>query len=199
MGMRIYGLYQKNRSVFIFLLAIGLCAITAGCWAIISSSADSTTLSLSQWELMSTMDCSYYSSHSSLYLAVAWSGQLMFDFAVFLLTLWSSLCVRMVGSRNVTDILLRDGTLYFAVMCGANIANIAMLLVAMNPLQSLLGPFTNIISSLMISRLMLNLRDPSITVTTTTSFPPLSHASMFTTPARDTGGVSTGQASMSMA
>jgi len=50
----------------------------------------------------------------------------------------------------------------------------------------------------MISRLMLNLRDPSITVTTTT-FPPLSHASMFATPARDTGDVSAGQASMSMA
>jgi len=42
-------------------------------------------------------------------LAVAWSGQLVFDFAVFLLTLWSSLSVRMVGSRNVMDILLRDG------------------------------------------------------------------------------------------
>jgi len=50
----------------------------------------------------------------------------------------------------------------------------------------------------MISRLMLNLRDPNITVTTT-SFPPLSHASMFATPARDTGGAITGQASMSMA
>ena len=42
-------------------------------------------------------------------MAVAWSGQLIFDFAVFLLTLWSSLRVRMVGNRNVTDILLRDG------------------------------------------------------------------------------------------
>jgi len=51
----------------------------------------------------------------------------------------------------------------------------------------------------MISRLMLNLRDPSITVTAATSFPPLSHASMFATPARDTGDVSAGQASMSMA
>ena len=42
-------------------------------------------------------------------LAIAWSGLLMFDFIVFLLTLWASLRVRMVRNRSVTDILLRDG------------------------------------------------------------------------------------------
>jgi len=36
MAMRIYGLYQKDRSVLIFLLAIGLCAITVGCVGVIS-------------------------------------------------------------------------------------------------------------------------------------------------------------------
>jgi len=36
MAMRIYGLYQKDRSVLIFLLAIALCAITAGCVGVIS-------------------------------------------------------------------------------------------------------------------------------------------------------------------
>ena len=36
MTMRIYGLYQKNRSVLIFLLAIALCAITVGCVGVIS-------------------------------------------------------------------------------------------------------------------------------------------------------------------
>ena len=47
------------------------------------------------------------------------------------------------------------------------------------------------ISSIMISRLMLNLRDPSVAMTKSMSFPPLSHASMFVTPA-------CGQASTSM-
>ena len=42
-------------------------------------------------------------------LAVAWCGLLIFDIAVFLLTLWRSLRIRIVGNRNVTDILLRDG------------------------------------------------------------------------------------------
>ncbi|KIM64919.1 hypothetical protein SCLCIDRAFT_601509 [Scleroderma citrinum Foug A] len=158
-----------------------------------------TTLSLSQEESTSDRGCTSFSSQSSLHLAIAWSGLLMFDFIVFLLTLWASLRVRMVRNRSVTDILLRDGALYFAVMCGVNVANITVLLVATNSIKSFLGPFTNIISSVMISRLMLNLRDPSITVSKTTSFPPLSHASMFATPACDIGGVSVGRASMSRA
>ena len=40
---------------------------------------------------------------------VAWSGLLTFDVAVFLLTLWQSLRIRIVENWNVTDILLRDG------------------------------------------------------------------------------------------
>ena len=40
---------------------------------------------------------------------VAWSGLLMFDIAVFLLTLWQSLRIRIGENWNVTDVLLRDG------------------------------------------------------------------------------------------
>ena len=36
MGMRIYGLYKKNRSVLIFLLAIAFCVIAVGGVGVIS-------------------------------------------------------------------------------------------------------------------------------------------------------------------
>ncbi|KAL4068448.1 hypothetical protein V8B97DRAFT_2024728 [Scleroderma yunnanense] len=187
MCMRIHALYQNNRSVLIYLLVLALGAIVVGCWAIFfhqfsSSTGSMTPSSPLQEELTYAIGCPD--------MAVAWSGQLVFDFSVFLLTLWQSLRIRTVGNRNVTDILLRDG----AIICGANIVNIAVLLDAV---KSVPGNFTNVISSLMISRLMLNLRDPNIT-TTTSSFPPLSHASMFATPVCDTDGVGIGQASMSM-
>ncbi|KAG6330710.1 hypothetical protein ID866_8379 [Astraeus odoratus] len=42
-------------------------------------------------------------------MAIAWSGQLLFDLAVFLLTLWRSLRVRTPGSMNLVDVFLRDG------------------------------------------------------------------------------------------
>ena len=42
-------------------------------------------------------------------LVAAWVSLLTFDIAVFLLTLWKSLCIRIMGNLNVVDILLRDG------------------------------------------------------------------------------------------
>ena len=68
-------------------------------------------------------------SHADI--AAAWSGQLVYDFAVFLLTLVRSLQIRRERSRSITQILLRDdmhfefalllqptsltlGTMYFA-------------------------------------------------------------------------------------
>lgn len=49
-------------------------------------------------------------SHADI--AAAWSGQLVYDFAVFLLTLVRSLRIRRERSRSITQILLRDG-MYF--------------------------------------------------------------------------------------
>ncbi|KAL4073413.1 hypothetical protein J3A83DRAFT_4228341 [Scleroderma citrinum] len=122
MCMRIHALYQNNRSVLIYLLVLALGAIVVGCWAIFfhqfsSSTGSMTPSSPLQEELTYAIGCpgsGYLSSQGGLYMAVAWSGQLVFDFSVFLLTLWQSLRIRTVGNRNVTDILLRDGTLYFA-------------------------------------------------------------------------------------
>ena len=43
-------------------------------------------------------------------LAAEWSGQLVFDLVVFLLTTMQSRRLRKSGTRSITDILLRDGT-----------------------------------------------------------------------------------------
>lgn len=41
-------------------------------------------------------------------MAVTWSGQLVFDVVVFVLTLWKSYCLRS-PARGVVEVLLRDG------------------------------------------------------------------------------------------
>ncbi|KIK90594.1 hypothetical protein PAXRUDRAFT_831571, partial [Paxillus rubicundulus Ve08.2h10] len=53
-------------------------------------------------------------SDQALHLALSWSGRLGFDIIIFLLTLWKSLHLGRVGDRTLIDILLRDGSLYFA-------------------------------------------------------------------------------------
>lgn len=62
-------------------------------------------------------------------------------------------------------------------MCGVNIANVAVLLAATNSFKGLLGTFVSVLSSMLISRLMLNLRDAKA-IDPTGSVGPLSHANM---------------------
>ncbi|KAL4073432.1 hypothetical protein J3A83DRAFT_2534154 [Scleroderma citrinum] len=89
------------------------------------------------------------------------------------------------------------GSLYFAIICAVNVANITVLLVGTNFTKGVTGSFTNVISSIMISRLMLNLRDPKIAESTFgISLHPLSHADMAfavplagTTDSENSGGV----------
>ncbi|KAI6158557.1 hypothetical protein EDD17DRAFT_1002047 [Pisolithus thermaeus] len=117
-------------------------------------------------------------------------SSLLFDVVVFGLTFWRSVHSRTPGQKNVSDVLLRDGSLYFAVMSVANIGNIIALLVASDNVKDVTPGFTNIVSATLISRLMLNLRDPSVSVPAAASFPPLSRPSAFAS-TRGSPGVET--------
>ncbi|KAI6038348.1 hypothetical protein EDC04DRAFT_1992096 [Pisolithus marmoratus] len=166
MIMRVYALYERSRCVLAMLVFLAGAAIIErqiGCPGQGSLNSD-----------------------QALYLSAVWGGQLLFDVVVFGLTLWRSVYARTPGERNISDVLLRDGSLYFAVMSAANVGNIVTLLVANNVADS----FTSAISAIMISRLMLNLRDPSIAGSATTTFPPLSHPSAFATK-RELSGIET--------
>ncbi|KAG6819730.1 hypothetical protein H0H93_009204 [Arthromyces matolae] len=86
---------------------------------------------------------------------------------------------------GLLSVLLRDGTMYFAVIIVSNVGSILSFIVRdshssffpiPNPLfqdytRGIPTPFTNIISSIMISRLMLNLRDPKLTGLRVTNLP----------------------------
>ncbi|KAI6138434.1 hypothetical protein EDD17DRAFT_394072 [Pisolithus thermaeus] len=108
-------------------------------------------------------------------MAIAWSGQMAFDAIVFVLTLWRTLRVGRSGNRTLLDVLIRDGVLYFGLMTGANVANITAFLSftgRQSSAKSLVAGFTNVISSIMISRLMLDLHDLGVLVSSrpTTSY-----------------------------
>ncbi|KAF7969596.1 hypothetical protein HWV62_26827 [Athelia sp. TMB] len=93
-------------------------------------------------------------------LALAWMGQLGFDALVFCLTLYKSLVLRRSKSKTLIGTILRDGN--SSIMTVANAGNIVTF-VAAPPLAKGAGSvFTNAISATMMSRLMLNLRDPAM-------------------------------------
>lgn len=98
----------------------------------------------------------------SIRFGAAWGGMLVFDSLVFCMTLYKSvISSRRPNGENILRILMRDGAIYFGVIVVFNVANILTFVLG-GPLTRGVGTiFTNIISSVMISRLMLNLRCPS--------------------------------------
>ncbi|KAF7300525.1 hypothetical protein HMN09_00937000 [Mycena chlorophos] len=97
--------------------------------------------------------------------AIAWSGLLVFDLMIFVLTVAKTLKPGLSGSRRGESlflVLLRDGALYFAVLSLLNAINIYSY-AAGGPIMSGAGTtFTNVFSSVGASRLMLNLRSPRL-------------------------------------
>ncbi|KAL4073436.1 hypothetical protein J3A83DRAFT_2536084 [Scleroderma citrinum] len=182
MTIRVYALYQNSRLVLVFLGAFMFVTIVLGCWGVFSPTTPSSlTMFVPPSQSTGNAGCpsgAYFSSRLAVYVAAVWSGQLVFDILVFLLTLVRSLQIRKESSRSIVDTLLWDGSLYFAVMCGINIANITILLVATNSLKGVASDFVNVISATLISRLMLNLRDPRATDPMDSSPCSLSHANM---------------------
>ncbi|KAI6112109.1 hypothetical protein EDD16DRAFT_1179014 [Pisolithus croceorrhizus] len=131
MTMRIYALYERNRCVLTILVLLAVGAITVGLWVVfLLPSVPMAVAVPTQEPQIGCPGMGAFSSDEAIYLSAAWGGQLLFDVVVFGLTLWRSVYARTPGKRNVSDVLLRDGSLYFAVMSAATIGNIITLLVA---------------------------------------------------------------------
>ncbi|KAL4068471.1 hypothetical protein V8B97DRAFT_1918591 [Scleroderma yunnanense] len=113
MTIRVYALYQNSRLVLVFLGAFMFVTIVLGCPRIDIPQGCVTALPM-------------IVPRSTCYVAAVWSGQLVFDILVFLLTLVRSLQIRKESSRSIVDTLLWDDAI--RVMCGINIANITILL-----------------------------------------------------------------------
>ncbi|KAJ8508246.1 hypothetical protein ONZ45_g9477 [Pleurotus djamor] len=98
-------------------------------------------------------------------LAGNWAGLFLLDFTVFSLTLRKTLILLrdFPDSFTLWSALIRDGAVYFGVLFITNFANILMLLLGPPALKALLTDIINILASTLISRLMLNLRDKSVT------------------------------------
>jgi hypothetical protein len=163
--MRVYALYDQNRWVVVFFITFATIDVGIACWAVVSK--DPIKLPPQDFAVSAPGCAEPISDKQGARLAVAWSGQLAFDAIVFCLTLYKSLLIVRTSRRPLISTLLRDGVLYFAILTIANLANILTFLLAVSLSKGLTSTFVNIISATMISRLMLNLRDPKILMSST--------------------------------
>ncbi|KAJ7431240.1 hypothetical protein B0H11DRAFT_2210449 [Mycena galericulata] len=152
--LRTYALYERNNRVLAFMLVIGTGAIGVCIWR---SLVDDASNVLVDGNLALDIGCTYaITGPQSIGLIIAWMALVLFDSMIFFLTLYRALSRRSTGTRLFT-VLLRDGSIYFGVMVITNTSNI---LTFADWTRGVASTFANTISSIMLARLMLNLRDP---------------------------------------
>ncbi|KAJ7917155.1 hypothetical protein B0H13DRAFT_2322583 [Mycena leptocephala] len=181
--LRTYALYERNRRVLSLMIFVAAGVIAVGGWAVISgpgAKAGDEVREVPPLHLY--IGCSAgISASQSVGLAAAWAGMGMFDLTIFVLTLYRALSRRRAQSQGLVTVLLRDGSIYFGVIVAANLANILTFIFAGPYTRGAPTTFTNVISSIMISRLMFNLRDPSLSTGRFSTSATLTREGMFST------------------
>ncbi|KAI6006760.1 hypothetical protein EDC04DRAFT_3095582 [Pisolithus marmoratus] len=177
MTLRVYAMYGENRRILFLLLSFIGIGLGVGLWGlIIGSSLPTEPLqnqgclrSISQQQFVfirlfhfteSVLIRVLFSPRTPGYAAL-WGVQLIFDAMVFVLTVWKLLRMESMCKRSLVDVLLRDGAMYFAVVTAINVANIVIFIMGQPDMKSLLSSPTIMLCATLISRLMLNLRDPA--------------------------------------
>ncbi|KAJ7723490.1 hypothetical protein DFH07DRAFT_946507, partial [Mycena maculata] len=157
--LRTYALYERNNRILILMVTVSAAIVGVVVWSTLASGkAASNTPALPLY-----IGCTYEITHAqSVGLVIAWASLGGFDCMIFILTLYRALSRRHLSRLNLVTVLIRDGSIYFAVMVVSNLSNILTFVFGAAHTRGVATTFTNIISSVMISRLMLNLRDPSL-------------------------------------
>ncbi|KDR69618.1 hypothetical protein GALMADRAFT_145351 [Galerina marginata CBS 339.88] len=154
--LRTYALYGRTR------LALTIICMTAAAesvyvvWKTATEKPSSTSVTLSTHE-----GCLVpFSFQASTQLRSLWINQLCFDVLIFAFTLYKTLQAFRGGTSNILSIMLRDGTIYFGVMIIMAVVGIIDLSHFPLYIRGVTATMGNVLASTMVSRLMLNLRDP---------------------------------------
>ncbi|KAG7092143.1 hypothetical protein E1B28_008516 [Marasmius oreades] len=96
---------------------------------------------------------------TGLRLPSVYIASLVFDATVFALTLGRAIYYRIHSSLiPLLTLVTRDGTLYFAVIFIVNLTNAFLMTLAPPDLSVINAPFASIIRTILVSRLLVNLR-----------------------------------------
>ncbi|KAI0334205.1 hypothetical protein GY45DRAFT_1318667 [Cubamyces sp. BRFM 1775] len=164
--LRTYALYNRSRKVVYLLTSICTLGGAVSVWAIVSvrglhvPSFQDVAI-YTGCDLTLTEKQSLALTYFSAYLAAAWSSILVFDATIFVLTLVQALRVGRTWSHSLFYVMLRDGTLG-SLSSMLVICYLSNILTYIPVYKGVSTTMTNVISSTLITRLMLNIRDPKL-------------------------------------
>jgi len=154
LAIRVCAMYGFNRKVFASLAVAATITISLGAWAVMGPEVTLT---------VNLPGCAVATSHTqAIRMAAAWEAQLFCDILILGLTLRRAYTYHLavgLGSRSLLGRMVRDGAVYFGMLCLVNLANIFMLYYGDVVTAGSLAWVASAISVTMVSRLILNLHD----------------------------------------
>ncbi|EIN06186.1 hypothetical protein PUNSTDRAFT_54461 [Punctularia strigosozonata HHB-11173 SS5] len=105
-----------------------------------------------------------YLSGRTSFFSVTWLAPLVMDSVIFALTLWRLRdYLRRKSVNGAIALCLRDGLGYFLIVFAINLVNTVLFLHARPSRKALFAPVSQIITSIVVSRLVLNLKQLDVT------------------------------------
>ncbi|RPD60805.1 hypothetical protein L227DRAFT_610899 [Lentinus tigrinus ALCF2SS1-6] len=161
---RVYALYSGSRKVLCTLIGLSVVVFAISGWAI--SDTFQTQCSVVTDQPSGTQgNCDSEALQTEgRFLAVVWASMLVFDIAIFGCTLRRVLQVRdrSTWTGGLFTLMLRDGAIYFGVLLLCHLANILVCMLAEPAYKDPSVTITTVVATVLISRLMLNIRDPDL-------------------------------------
>jgi len=150
MIIRVYALYHRSLAIIIFLMILWATQI------IVSAIGVHTGYRVPLPPML--RGCILIGD--SPVFSLLWVGPLVTDTCIFALTLWRTrmYIIDTVGRGPTMGIFIRDGIFYFLVIFLVNLMNTLLFFLAPVDLHALGAPFGQLLTNVMVSRLVLNLR-----------------------------------------
>ncbi|KAM5534753.1 hypothetical protein V8D89_011617 [Ganoderma adspersum] len=153
--LRLYAIYSKSKAVLYGFTALLLMELGIKIWAF----TDGVMLQLPPGFVGCILTGRSSPGDRIIY---TWVAELVFDSFVFFATLYRTIQLyrrTLIGQAlSLITVIMRDGIMYFAVIFVSNFATVLIFVFAPPDLKVINASFSTLITSLMVSRLMLNLR-----------------------------------------
>ncbi|KAJ7662892.1 hypothetical protein B0H17DRAFT_1093329 [Mycena rosella] len=153
--LRVYAMYSFNKHILWLLVVAAAVTVGLGAWSVVPAGPTPIIpISLPGCQIL-------HSTAQSIRMAAAWEAELACNVLILGLTMyraWQQTRDGLLPDGSLWTIMMRDGAMYFAVICLVNLANILMFYLGDVNMNASLAWFTAMISVVMITRLTLNLR-----------------------------------------
>ncbi|KAF4582653.1 alpha 1,2-mannosyltransferase 2.4.1 [Pleurotus pulmonarius] len=142
--IRTYALYAHNRKFLYIMCPVIAGLVALGSWAIASSDDGHSNPDALQVQAWPRIGCIESLTHTGgIHLAIAWACLLVFDISIYILTLRKAFGSHRVPGKSLVQTILRDASVYIAVILVINMSIVLTLALAPAALKGVSTTFSS--------------------------------------------------------